>query len=138
MNLHMIYMTLSLVRYNNGNLEVIGAGMPPALLCKVSTSEVIELSAKGIPLGAPASYPYVHHKLEVQPGDVLFIATDGLMEGFSQDREMMGTDRIKEKFAASCSESANGIIQNLMQAFEEWTEGAELQDDITMMVIKFK
>jgi serine phosphatase RsbU (regulator of sigma subunit) len=137
MNLRMIYMTLSLIRYKDGHLELIGAGMPPALLYRSSEGTVSEISAKGFPLGAPASYPYIHHQILTSPGDVLLIATDGLMEGFDTKREIFGSDRVAEVFASCAAQPAEQIIQCLMQSFTDWTEGADLQDDITLMVLKF-
>jgi serine phosphatase RsbU (regulator of sigma subunit) len=138
MNLRMIYMTLALLRYHKGTLELIGGGMPPALIYSVSKDQVSELSVRGFPLGAPASYPHVHHKVKVFPGDVLMIATDGLLEGFNQEREMLGLERVKETFASCVNKPADGIIEALMKSFGHWTGETELGDDITLMVLKFK
>ena len=57
------------------------AGHPPALLRRDHTGEVVELDdARGAALGIGAQLTYTEQRIAVDPGDILILYTDGLVE----------------------------------------------------------
>jgi len=81
MNVHSRHMCLTLARITPVAATVCSAAMPPALLYRAETSEVEELGAGGLPLGARLRSGWQERRTALAPGDTLLFATDGLAEG---------------------------------------------------------
>ena len=83
---------LALVVVNPRDGEVVGtlAGLEPPLIVRVDGSHV-EMTARGLPLGVADDSDYDNSKEFLGPGDVLFIASDGITEA-RHGREFLGYD----------------------------------------------
>jgi serine phosphatase RsbU (regulator of sigma subunit)/pSer/pThr/pTyr-binding forkhead associated (FHA) protein len=82
-------------------LTVVNAGHPSPLLRRAATRDVIELGpeSKALPLGFGADEEYTQSTVQLQPGDVVLMYTDGLSEaqdpannfyGYARVRDMLG------------------------------------------------
>ncbi|MCI0695784.1 SpoIIE family protein phosphatase [candidate division KSB1 bacterium] len=138
MNLRQIYMTLLLVRINGPHLSICGAGMPPVLIHRAATQQVEEIDLKGMPLGCVPEFPYEQQELEIAPGDVIILMSDGFAERFNFRGEILGYEQAKKVLAAAAPRSADEIIQRFVQAGEAWADGSLQNDDTTFVVVKVK
>jgi serine phosphatase RsbU (regulator of sigma subunit) len=136
MNMRLMYMGLILVRCNNRDLDISIAGMPPVLhFCRESQS-LKKIILKGLPLGSKTNYPYLSKKVKLNEGDVLLLMSDGILELFNEEREMLGIEKVADVIKNSNGYSANDIINQLKLLAESWTSGTTPHDDITLMVLK--
>ena len=138
MKLGNLFMSLSMLRINGNYIVASSAGMPPILIYRSSTKKISSLLFKSMPLGAFKNFPYEEKETEVQPGDVIFIFSDGLSELFNNEKEMLGMENIKDQFLDSASEPTNKIIDGFKKKIGDWSQSKPIDDDITMIVIKFK
>lgn len=76
------------------------------------------------------------HEGSMQTGDVLFLYTDGLIEGVSSDQQEFGEQRTGDIVARNAHVSADGIKTLMMQELSTFRANAELRDDTTFFVIK--
>jgi sigma-B regulation protein RsbU (phosphoserine phosphatase) len=112
------------------------AGHGPVLLLRQS-GEVEELPPTGLPLGIvresnwPPSGP-----LDLEPGEVLLIGTDGLWEARNPAGESFGIGRLREVFAGCVQRSASEIYAEIMQNVTTFRDGGRQEDDITLMIVK--
>ncbi len=136
MSLRKLYMALAFAKYNDYLLELVGAGMPPALVYRAATGAVEEIVLKGIPLGTFATYPYRKYTIAVQPGDTVVLMTDGFPELFNGDGEMLGYRRVKEVFAEVADRSPADILDHFLDVGSLWTNGQGRGDDMTFIVLK--
>jgi serine phosphatase RsbU (regulator of sigma subunit)/anti-sigma regulatory factor (Ser/Thr protein kinase) len=100
-----------------------------------TSSGLVELRARGMPLGLMPSMFYEEKVETLSPGDTLLLSSDGLVEAHNPQREMFGFPRLKVLF----SEKKRGaeLIQSLMQSLAEFTgPGYEQEDDITLLVVE--
>jgi serine phosphatase RsbU (regulator of sigma subunit) len=74
--------------------------------------------------------------LELNPGDLLVLATDGFYEWANAQSVQFGSERLKETIRASREESAGDIISALSKAVVDFSGGTKQQDDLTAVVIK--
>jgi sigma-B regulation protein RsbU (phosphoserine phosphatase) len=72
----------------------------------------------------------------LQPGDLVLIATDGLVESMSPERKLFGQDRIIEVLRKHQSKSACEILSAIQSASEAFRDHQPNRDDITAVAIK--
>lgn len=136
LNMHLMYMGLILAENKGGELTIAIAGMPPVLHFSRREGRVNSIRLKGLPLGGKASFPYQKETVKMNRGDVVLLMSDGLMELFNLNREMLGEERIMNVLENSNGYSASDIINDLKQLAESWSGGSTPHDDITIMVLK--
>ena len=136
MDMKLMYMGFMLVQCKNKEFEIATAGMPPALYYNSKKKQVDNIVLKGLPLGSNVEYPYESKRVHLEKGDVLLMMSDGLMELFDPNREMLGIDKIEEVLKNSEGYTADEIINQITQLIEQWSNGKEPEDDITVMVLK--
>jgi anti-sigma regulatory factor (Ser/Thr protein kinase) len=102
----------------------------------VKTAEgVIELRARGMPLGLMPGMAYEEKEAVLEPGDSVLLHSDGVVEAHDPDREMFGFPRLKATMAAS--PGGQELIDTVNGALAAFTgPGAEQEDDITMVTLQ--
>lgn len=138
MDLKIMYMGLMLLKCRGHSIDMATAGMPPALLYRAEQQEIERITIKGMPLGTKADYPYKEESLKLNPDDTLLLMSDGLMERFNKERDLLGIERIERRFADASSYSSSDILNQLIQLSEQWGGGNSQEDDITLMILKAK
>jgi serine phosphatase RsbU (regulator of sigma subunit) len=130
---------------DTGALRIVNAGHPEPMLLR-GTQVVKELQAEpAAPLGLnglldqvqPGSFPVLEEQL--QPGDRLLLATDGVDEARDADGVFFGRERLAQ-FASK--EAASGVptpemMRRLQQAVLRHQVG-RLQDDATMLFLEWR
>ncbi|MCF8431062.1 MAG: SpoIIE family protein phosphatase [Melioribacteraceae bacterium] len=136
MGLGNLFMSLAFLRLQNRTIIASCAGMPPLILFSSKEKKVREILIKGMPLGGFRNFPYNTEQFEMEKGDLLLIMSDGLMESFNESKEMFDLARIREIVESNYRQSPQFIIDTLVNEGENWRGGQNLEDDITMMIIK--
>jgi sigma-B regulation protein RsbU (phosphoserine phosphatase) len=135
------FVTLQLVAIDiaSGECEFASAGHGPLLVRRKDCNEEIPPKS-GMPLGLfdPPLKPFVSTSFKLNPGDSFVMFTDGLYEESNQNNEMFGTDRIKEILSETAQKSAKDITKALITACQQWREGTEAHDDLTVLAIKYR
>lgn len=74
--------------------------------------------------------------VRLQPGDLIFAATDGLHESHAGDGELFGIDRTLDVVRANQKLAAQALIDQVCSAAQQFRQGAPQHDDITVVVVK--
>ncbi len=126
-------MALTLLRLHGQMVEVASAGMPFPLIRK-RDGTLEEIAGGGPPLGTiVADYPV--RRFELGSGDTLLLMSDGLPELMNADGEMVGYERLGQWYQA-VNGSAEAVLAHLDTQTETWRGDREIQDDITLVVIR--
>ena len=117
----------------SGRLRFANAGHD---LPYVKTADgVIELRARGMPLGLMPGMAYEEKEAVLEPGESVLLHSDGVVEAHDPDREMFGFPRLKETMAGS--PGGQELIDRVISVLEAFTgPGAEQEDDITMVTLQ--
>jgi phosphoserine phosphatase RsbU/P len=120
----------------NRTLTYVNAGHNPPIHFHAADGTLEELAATGIAMGVidNAAYSQVH--LQMGPGDVLVLYTDGITEAENAALEMFGVERLQKLILASHKESADGLSREILDAVKAFTGDHPQSDDITLMVIR--
>lgn len=138
MNIKMMYMGLMLLRCKENHIKFSSAGMPPSLIYRADSGNVVEVLQKAMPLGSSPHFPYQETEYELYSGDVFLLFSDGLMELFNEKREQLGVEKVGEKLKEVSGESATGILNELKKFRNQWLGKARQEDDVSIVVMKAK
>jgi putative ABC transport system permease protein len=131
----------------NRRLHYVNAGHnPPYLLRRidprstnapdVSEAEIEELSTGGTVLGLFPQASYEEATIELHPGDVLVVFTDGVTEALNPNEEEFGEDRLKQLLRQVIHLPVNEITSRISEGLKNWIQEAEQYDDLTFLVMK--
>jgi sigma-B regulation protein RsbU (phosphoserine phosphatase) len=115
----------------------VRAGHDPALLYSPDKDQFEKLEGQGLPLGVEKSWPYRDYAKTVQPGQILILTTDGILETRNKKGEMFGRDRVKEIIRRDAGLGAEGIRLAVIDAVTAFRGESHQEDDITLVVLKF-
>lgn len=118
----------------SGDVTFCNAGHHPALLIRESGIETFE--ATGLPIGMFCEEHYSLCETHLEPGDSLFMYTDGLLEAENDAGQEYGMDRLRGIILKSCSLEPAGMISACLDDLGAFMKGAPIGDDLTMMAIR--
>jgi serine phosphatase RsbU (regulator of sigma subunit)/anti-sigma regulatory factor (Ser/Thr protein kinase) len=96
---------------------------------------VIELRARGMPLGLMPGMAYEEKEAVLEPGDSVLLHSDGVVEAHDPDRDMFGFPRLKQTMAGVAG--GQELIDRVISELAAFTgPGAEQEDDITMVTLQ--
>lgn len=127
------FLTMVIVRFERatGLFHYVNAGHnPPLCLLKDGTTRPFKVS--GTPLGFFEHMEYQVFESKLNPGDFLFLYTDGLEEAESPRGIFFGKERLKELLELMQGEPVEQIIENVFQQVILFS-GHQIQDDLTAM-----
>jgi sigma-B regulation protein RsbU (phosphoserine phosphatase) len=116
------------LRYSSGGHN------PPILLRADGRAELLDKG--GLPLGAFDFGSYEEGLVTLDPGDLLFLYTDGLTETVNDRDEEFGTERLEDLLRDNRQLPANLLVDRLQQAVHEFSGRDEADDDITMIALR--
>ena len=115
----------------------VRAGHDPAIFYDPGTDTFEEFSGSGIALGVMEDSIFkAYKKTALRKGQVIFLSTDGIWETCNLKGEMFGKERIYDIIRKNSSSSADEIINITIDSLKIFQQGAQIEDDITMVVIK--
>jgi phosphoserine phosphatase RsbU/P len=113
------------------------AGHNPPLLYRSSTGESVWLKPTGPAIGLVDDFGFKCNNIQLSQGDILLLYTDGLVEALNAaQNEQFGYDRLLEIVRQNAGVHANELIQKVRQALNDFTQGALLDDDITLVALR--
>ena len=121
-----------------GQLKYANAGHnPPLLRRKDGTFEYLKGPA-GFVLAGMEGIVYKEQELTLNPGDEIFLYTDGVPEATNVDKELYGEKRLLECINQHIGEDAKTICDEVKKSVDAFYDGAPQFDDITELSMQFK
>jgi phosphoserine phosphatase RsbU/P len=118
------------------------AGHPPMLLGRAGQGwtplPVVEKGSgpENLPLGALGGTSYTEAHVKVEPGDRLFVATDGVRECPNANQDLYGDDRLRTLLDESAGAPLVSIRQQLQQDLLQYANGKLDHDDCTFLLME--
>jgi serine phosphatase RsbU (regulator of sigma subunit) len=125
--------------YLDGPLvRVSNAGSVAPIVRRGDTVKLIEVG--GLPLGTPLSHLLPYHEVEEQldPGDMLILCSDGIVEAKSETGELYGFERFLEAIGRGPIENAQLMLAHLFADVSRFAGEAEMHDDMAMVVACYR
>ncbi|MBQ8128600.1 MAG: PP2C family protein-serine/threonine phosphatase, partial [Prevotella sp.] len=128
---------LGLLDLKTGHLTFCNAGHnPPVIDAGTPEAAFIDMQPNA-PIGLWAELDYEQEDIESIMGRAFFIYTDGLNEAEDAQQNQFGDDRLLDILRSNQYETAWGMVTRLAKDVEQHRNGAEPNDDLTMLCLKF-
>jgi sigma-B regulation protein RsbU (phosphoserine phosphatase) len=133
----MVYFTMVYGIFDSGShqLTLTQAGHPSPIYLKNGGPPML-LGTGGFPVGMLAEVEYEALTVTLEPGDRLFLYSDGIPECTSGSRELFTVARFMEFIAASAPLPLDKLIQGLEEGLIKWRGGEEFDDDISLLALE--
>jgi len=113
-----------------------GGHNPPYLITK--TGEVKQLENRGgILLGGVKNVEFESNIIMLQPGDTLFLYTDGVTEAMNPAEEMFTEARLVSALQKDSSLALEEITNHVFTEVQAFAAGAQQSDDITCLAVRY-
>ena len=108
-------------------------GLPDCFLLRGDTLEVETLSSSNLPLGVLSNEKFADNLQEIQvnPGDRLFLWSDGIQEARNPGGEMFGEERLRNVFTQS--ERPEDVFDGIQSTLSDFLQGNDQDDDTTLL-----
>ncbi len=132
------YMTICVATWqkNRRKLRVANAGQSQPLLWKDGRVELLNLS--GFPIGIFDNVSYDEWSVQLDVGDILVFYSDGITEAANREGKLFGTTRFRELVGANVNLTSAQLTDRIFEAVQEFTQGGNITDDRTVLVMKVK
>jgi sigma-B regulation protein RsbU (phosphoserine phosphatase) len=117
-------------------IRIANAGQSQPLLCRGERCELVRLA--GFPLGLYEDVTYDDWSTTLDVGDTLLFYSDGLTEAASPDGHLFGSNRLRELVLSHRTAPAGELADIILAAIQDFTSGAALTDDRTLVVMRVR
>jgi sigma-B regulation protein RsbU (phosphoserine phosphatase) len=118
----------------DGKGQYISAGHNPAFIYRAGTGTIDEWPSTSLVLGAFDFVTFEGMPVEIGPGDLVFVYSDGLTEAENVAGEMFGEERVKEIILQLGAMGAARVQEAMIASIQEFTRGRDQTDDITIVI----
>jgi PAS domain S-box-containing protein len=133
------FVTMFLARLDplRRTLSYASAGHPCGYVMDAAGNIKTTLPRTGVPLGIRPDTPYTASaEINLAPGDLILLLTDGIEETMAPDGKLYGIERALEVVRAHRARPAQEIVEALYQSVRAFSQGAPQNDDVTAIVAK--
>ena len=127
-----VTMFMGLIDLKTGRMDYCNAGHNPPVMGNPPQFMEVESNA---PIGLWPGLEYVGETIEDIRGIPLFLYSDGLNEAENKEQEQFSDERIIEILNDQSLDSAKKVVLRLMEEVNKHRNGAEPNDDLTMMCL---
>lgn len=133
------FVTAVLARLDHSihRVDFANAGHGPALHYSAAEDRFETLQSTSTPLGIieNAQYP-LGPPVMMEPGDLLLLCTDGIVEAVNTRDEQFGAERLEAILRENRSRDATEIVQALAEKVQSYYPGEHPDDDLTALLVK--
>jgi serine phosphatase RsbU (regulator of sigma subunit)/signal transduction protein with GAF and PtsI domain len=133
-----LFVTLlyAILEPNSGEITYVNAGHMPPMVVRADDGSVEEPRTHGMAMGVLRDIEYEDQDVHLEPGDLLLLYTDGIVEASGGGRQMFGRERLREVASKNRAESAAGLAECISGAVDAFVGDAPQFDDLTLVVAK--
>ena len=129
---------LGLIDLQTGHMDFCNAGHnPPVIGVGGAQTDFLDM-VPNAPIGIWPGLEFEGEEVDNVKGRSLFLYTDGLNEAENKQQEQFGDDHLLEILKNNQFVSAQQVIERFNDEVEQHRNGADPNDDLTMMCIRVK
>lgn len=129
---------LGILDLRTGKTDYVNAGHNPPLLLRADGEVCWLRTVSGFVLAGMEEMDYRQDSFYMEPGDRLFLYTDGVTESRNKSDELYGEERLLGAMEGCRGFSVQHSVERLMLELTAFAGGAEQFDDITMLEVEYR
>lgn len=130
-----LFATAFFMAFDRNGSAVYGSAAHPPVLLRRSSGEIEELRALDRPIGLFSDTTYRSREVRLDPGDTVFLYTDGLVEATGRDGESFGLDRLRGLVGREFK-NPEELTRAVYISVAERQDLDRLDDDVTFLAAK--
>lgn len=123
---------------NTGELRICNAGHDPIILMREGEKPRTLKVKPNLPVGLMDDFEYADETQQLVSGDRLMLYTDGVAEAENVQQELYTINAFLGSLETDEPLSAEATVRHAVSKLEDYTRGAEQNDDITMMCVCYE
>ncbi len=128
---------LGILEISTGRLTAANAGHEYPALKRANGLFELYKDRHGFVIGGMDGMRYQEYEVQMNPGDLLFLYTDGVPEATDANCRLFGTDRMLAALNAAGSTDPEQVLQSVRRSVDDFVEKAEQFDDLTMLCVTY-
>ena len=128
---------LGILEISSGRITAANAGHEYPVLEREGHFSLLK-KQHGLVIGGMEGIEYQEYTIDLEPGDKLFLYTDGVPEATDANNKMFGLDRMMEALNQDPYTTPEDTLRNVHRAVNNFAAGAEQFDDMTMLCLEYK
>ena len=129
---------VGILEISTGKLSAANAGHEYPALKKAGSGFAIFKDKHSFVLGGQEGMKYKEYEIRLEPGDKLFVYTDGVPEAQDPDGNMFQMERMINALNEDPDASPEQILGNVRGSIGRFVREAEQFDDLTMLCLEYK
>jgi sigma-B regulation protein RsbU (phosphoserine phosphatase) len=82
--------------------------------------------------------PVEREILELEPGDMLVLFSDGVSEAMNREEDFYGEERLLAALANASDATPAEAVTRVLADVRAFTDGAKQSDDITILAVRYR
>ena len=119
-----------------GLVEYVNAGHNPPLIKHGNDNYEYLRERPNFVLAGMDTIRYKKHEFYLNPGDTLYLYTDGVTEAMNKDENLYTEERLLNTLNSIKNESPTQICEDVLDDVRDFANGAPQADDITMLCVQ--
>ncbi|MBQ1502231.1 MAG: PP2C family protein-serine/threonine phosphatase [Firmicutes bacterium] len=128
---------LGVLEISSGRLTAANAGHEFPAIKKGGGGFGLFRDKHGFVIGGMPGMRYQDYEIQLEPGDKLFLYTDGVAEATNAAEEMFGTERMLDTLNSG-DDAPDAIIEKVNRAVGAFVQDAPQFDDLTMLCLEYR
>jgi sigma-B regulation protein RsbU (phosphoserine phosphatase) len=105
----------------------------PAPIHVSATGKAQPLASGGLPVGFMQNAKYKTGELKLEPGDRIYLFSDGLTESENDDGQFFEMDRVIDGIESSHAQDLQGALESVIRDARRWRNHRSPEDDLTLL-----
>ena len=128
---------MAIISLSTGDMTYVNAGHEPFLHRHDGKWSWIKPKS-GFILAGLEDFEYTSDEMKLEPGDRLYMFTDGVSEAQNINNELFGDERITAAIEKYGDKKLSEVLAGIRKDIDEFAGEADQFDDITMLVFEYK
>lgn len=125
------------VNLSTGECHYANAGHNPAFIIRKNQRPQLDCYAGNIPLGIEEDTHYTEETFQLEPGELVFLYTDGVSEALDTESHLFGEKGAEKILTTADGRPCEEIIASVLDGIRKFACGTPQSDDITMLAIRW-
>ena len=129
---------LGIIELSTGKVIASNAGHDDPFIYHKGAAFAMNKSKHGLVIGAFSGIKYQDYEFKLNPGDKIFLYTDGVTEATNSEKELFGFNRVLDSLNKYKDYSPQEILGGMQKSVDEFVGEAPQFDDLTMVSFELK
>ncbi|MCG6537303.1 MAG: serine/threonine-protein phosphatase, partial [Syntrophales bacterium LBB04] len=126
-----------ILNFKTGEVRYSNAGHNPPLLLRAGKKPEWLPLPPGVFLGVYEDNSYGTMTTVLNPGDILFLYTDGVTEAMNAEEEAFSDERLYSLLENRTDDSPESLVREVIRSLQDFANEAPQSDDITVLALQY-